>query len=291
MRGRGRGRGRGGGFLAVLREGRGRREGGRAAEGERRAVFAGDADGGDAVADAPDAHRRGEGARGGFLEDAAPDLALDPPLEVQSLGGFVGILGFVLPARGFGGDVRDRGGERGVLAVAKHVERAGEVEERGARPRHLGVQPEEAIRAVHERAVVLAQLTKHVAAQDGDLRATLHGGPFREHRQANQALTQVVQVARELALAIRLGLPGERGGERLKIVVSRPDHALHELPEPHRRGVTREAFHGRRDLRRVRHSATRRALECPRGGARGQVFQTDSGRAGGNWVKSRTGGI
>ena len=123
------------------------------------------------------------------------------------------------------------------------------------------MQPEQAIRAVHERAVVLAQLTQHVAAQDGDLRATLHGGPFREHRKANQALTQVVQVARELALSIPLGLPGERGGERLQIVVGRPDHALHELPEPHRRGVTRKTFHARRDLRRVRRPATRRALE------------------------------
>ena len=105
--GGGGGGGGAGGVLSVLREGRGRRKGGRTAEGERRAIFAGDADGGDAVADAPDAHRRGKGARGGFLEDAAPDLQLDPPLELQSLGGLVEILGFVLPTRRFRGDVRD----------------------------------------------------------------------------------------------------------------------------------------------------------------------------------------
>ena len=126
-------------------------------ERQRGAVLPRDAHDGVSVLYAPDLHAIGKGTAA-FLVQKLRALALDARPQVQPIRTLPLRLGVVRARRGFRSDVRDGARQRGVLAVAQHIQCAGQVEQGRPGPRHVLVQPEQPIGSVCERAVVLLEL-------------------------------------------------------------------------------------------------------------------------------------
>jgi hypothetical protein len=144
--------------LAGLQRRRRRRERRRSPERQRGAVLPRDAHDGVSVLYAPDLHAIGKGTAEFLVQKLRAHLALDARLQVQPIRTLPLRLGVVRARRGFRSDVRDGARQRGVLAVAQHIQCAGQVEQGRPGPRHVLVQPEQPIGSVCERAVVLLEL-------------------------------------------------------------------------------------------------------------------------------------
>ena len=204
----------------------GRRQRRWAAQRERRAVLPGHAHDALPVTHGEDPHGLRHRLSIAFVDEQAADL------DVESSASLVAQLDELwvrLEWNGFGRDVRDGLRQVGVLAVAEDVQRARGVVERPRRPVHLLPESVQPIRGVGEGHLVLPELPHHVPALDRDLCAAVLGRPLREDVQPRQPLAQVVEVARQLALPVRLGLPWEVRGEPSQVGVGRVHDALDEL--------------------------------------------------------------